>query len=69
MSRGIQKYRSSEVKRAVRALQEAGVKIARVAFEDGKFEIVTAEDPKPKAAGETSDQRPWGGVPAGGARQ
>ena len=49
MSRGVQKYRSSEVKRAVRALQEAGVQIARVAFEDGRFEIVAAEDPKPKA--------------------
>jgi hypothetical protein len=55
MSRGVQKYRSSEVKRAVRALQEAGVQIARVAFEGGRFEIVTVEDPKPKAGDETSE--------------
>ena len=52
MSRGVQKYRSNEVKRAVRALQEAGVKIARVAFEGGRFEIVTTDDPKPKAGNE-----------------
>jgi hypothetical protein len=55
MSRGTQTYRRNEVKRAVRALQEAGVKIASVAFEGGKFEIVTAEDPKPKTGNETPD--------------
>jgi len=52
MSRGVQKYRPNEVKRAVRALQEAGIKIARVAFEDGRFEVVTADEPKPKAGNE-----------------
>jgi hypothetical protein len=55
MSRGTQTYRRNEVKRAVRALQEAGVKIASVAFEDGRFEIVTAEDSKPKAGNETPE--------------
>jgi hypothetical protein len=54
MSRGVQKYRPNEVKRAVRALQEAGIKIASVAFEGGRFEVVTAED-EPKAGGETSE--------------
>jgi len=55
MSRGVQKYRSSEVKRAVRALQEAGVQIARVTFEGGKFEIVTAENPRPKSGNESPE--------------
>ena len=56
MSRGVQKYRSSEVKRAVRALQEAGVQIARVAFEGGKFEIITAEG-EPQKTTETAAER------------
>ena len=43
MSHGTQKYKLTEVKRAVRALQEAGVKIARVAFESGRFEVITAD--------------------------
>jgi len=55
MSRGVQKYRPNEVKRAVRALQEAGLKVSRVAFEGGRFEVVTAEDPKPQAGKETPD--------------
>ena len=55
MSRGVQKYRPNEVKRAVRALQEAGIKIARVAFEDGRFEVVTADEPKLRAGSETSE--------------
>jgi hypothetical protein len=56
MSRGVQKYRPNEVKRAVRALQEAGIKIARVAFEGGRFEVVTADDAKAKVSGETADE-------------
>ena len=55
MSRGTQTYRLNEVKRAVRALQEAGVKIAGVAFEGGKFEIVTAENPRPKSGNESPE--------------
>ena len=55
MSRGVQTYRLNEVKRAVRALQEAGVKIARVVFDGGRFEIVTADDSKAKAGGETPE--------------
>jgi len=55
MSRGAQAFRLNEVKRAVRAMQEAGVKIARVAFEGGRFEIIMAEDSKSKAGNETPD--------------
>jgi hypothetical protein len=55
MSRGTQNFRLTEVKRAARALQAAGVKIARVSIDGGKVEFITSEDPKSKATGETSD--------------
>jgi hypothetical protein len=50
MSRSDQKYRLTEVKRAVRALQEAGLKIDSVVFEGGRFRVVTAGDLKSKTA-------------------
>jgi hypothetical protein len=43
------------MKRAARALQEMGIKIEKVAVERGRVEFYTAEDPKPKATGETSE--------------
>jgi hypothetical protein len=55
MSRGVHAFRLTEVKRAARALQQAGVKIARVTIEDGKVEFITAEDPKAKAGNETPE--------------
>ena len=46
----------TEVKRAARALQQAGVKIARVTIEGGKVEFITTDgDPEPKATVETSE--------------
>jgi hypothetical protein len=39
----------------VEALQKSGVKIARVSFENGRFDIITADDPKLKSAGETTE--------------
>jgi hypothetical protein len=39
----------------VEALQKSGVKIVRVSFGDGRFEIITADDPNAKVTSETSD--------------
>jgi len=55
MARGVQAFRANEIKRAVEALQKSGVKIARVSFENGRFDIITADDPKLKVANETSE--------------
>jgi hypothetical protein len=55
VSRGIQAFRLTEVKRAARALQAAGIKISRITFEDGKFEFITKESEaqkKPETAAE-----------------
>jgi hypothetical protein len=43
MAKGVQAFRASEIKRAVEALQKSGVKIARVSFENGRFDIITAD--------------------------
>ena len=55
MSRAAHAFKLTEVKRAARALQQAGVKIARVTIEGGKVEFITAEDSQSKAASETPD--------------
>jgi len=55
MAKGVQAFRANEIKRAVEALQKSGVKIARVSFGDGRFEIITADDPNAKVTTETSD--------------
>jgi hypothetical protein len=55
MAKGVQAFRANEIKRAVEALQKSGVKIARVSFGDGRFDIITADDPKLKSAGETTE--------------
>jgi hypothetical protein len=55
MSRGVQSFRLTEVKRAARALQAAGVKIVRVTLEGSKVEFITAEDSKPKTPSETPE--------------
>jgi hypothetical protein len=44
------------MKRAARALQQMGVKIERVAVERVRVESITADDSKPKAAGETTEE-------------
>lgn len=54
MAKGVQAFRANEIKRA-EALQKSGVKIARVSFGDGRFDIITADDPKLKSAGETTE--------------
>jgi hypothetical protein len=51
MSRGVHSFKLAEVKRAVRALQEVGLKIARVILDGGRVEFVTADDPKIRTAG------------------
>ena len=43
MSRGLHVFKATEVKRAVRALLAAGLKIDRVTFEGGRFECITAD--------------------------
>jgi hypothetical protein len=48
MAKSVQAFRANEIKRAVEALQKSGVKIARVSFGDGKFKIITADDPNAK---------------------
>jgi hypothetical protein len=45
MAKGVQAFRANEIKRAVEALQKSGIKIARVSFGDGRFEIITANIP------------------------
>jgi hypothetical protein len=55
MSKGVQAFRANEIKRAVEALQKSGVKIARVSFGDGRFEIITADDPNANVTAETSE--------------
>jgi hypothetical protein len=56
MAKGVQAFRANEIKRAVDALQESGVKIARVSFENGRFDIIAADGeamaPKPETAAE-----------------
>lgn len=49
MAKGIQAFRETEVRRAIRALRDAGVEIRRVTFEGGKFEFITGEDTPAKA--------------------
>jgi hypothetical protein len=54
MAKATQAFKETEVRRAVRALRDAGVVISRVTFERGKFEFHTAdsqaESPKETAA-------------------
>jgi hypothetical protein len=56
MAKGVQAFRANEIKRAVEALQKSGVKIARVSFENGRFDIITADGQamslKPQTAAE-----------------
>jgi hypothetical protein len=57
MSRGPQAFRLTELKRAARALQQAGVKIARVTIERGKVEFVTANGQAEASKTETAAER------------
>jgi hypothetical protein len=58
MSRGVQAFRLTEVKRAARALRQAGVKIARVTIEGGKVEFITADaEPQKTETTETTAER------------
>jgi hypothetical protein len=57
MAKGIQSFRETEVRRAVRALRDAGVEIRRVTFEGGKFEFITGED-TPSKATKTAPAKP-----------
>jgi len=57
MSRGVQAFRLTEVKRAARALQAAGIKIARVTVEGGKVEFITSEGQVEALKAETATDR------------
>lgn len=46
---------STQVKRAVRALTAAGLKVARVIYDGDRIEFVTADDPKISAPAETPE--------------
>jgi hypothetical protein len=51
MSSNVHAFKLSDVKRAVRALQEVGLKIARVILDGGRIEFITADDSRVQAAG------------------
>jgi hypothetical protein len=57
MAKGVQAFRANEIKRAVEALQKSGVKIARVSFENGRFEIVTTDGQAMSPTQETAAER------------
>lgn len=58
MSRGSQAYRERDLTKALRAVQKAGVEVARIEIENGKITIVPGKAEN-KSSDEVGEKNKW----------